>query len=183
MTVIKTLCDLSKEIDKHISGLNHNQEFDLLNVRSILERYQGNDWLNYRPCENCDKCQLTKKNYRRMPILLPSLYSKRYDFYLLVWKPQVETGIHDHPENGCLLKVLDGEICEERYSSEGQMTKLTNLVPDDIGYMHNDIGYHKVMNLKDEVAYSLHIYSPPKYIPRVYQLDDLTPACRLEFSK
>lgn len=179
MSIIYTLCDLSMEIDKYINDLDSSQIFNVLDVKPILERYNGNDWLNYRPCENCKKCELTKKTYRRMSIILPSLYSKEYDFYLLVWKNHVETGIHDHPKNGCLLKVLEGEISEEKYSKEGQLIESTNLVKGNIGFMNNDIGYHKIINPGDKVAYSLHIYSPPKYIPRVYQLDDLTPSCHI----
>lgn len=180
MTKITTLAELSKEIDQYIDRLDQGEKFDLLGVKSILERYTGVDWLNYRPCEKCNKCQLTKKDYRRMPINLPCLHQKSYDFYLLVWKPNVETGIHDHPRNGCLLKVLDGEIHEDRYSTTGEIIKSTDLKKDDIGYMHDKIGYHKIRNPVDEVAYSLHIYSPIKYIPRVYQLDDLTPACQVD---
>lgn len=165
---MKTLTDLAKNLEKEF-----NKTKDLKYCQKFLEDYDGEDWKNYFPCQKCQKCQLTKNTYRRMPIKIPYLHNKPYDMYLLIWNPRVESPIHDHPENGCLLKILKGSLIEEKYTKDGNLINRIIMENDNVSYMHDSIGYHKIINNSEEITYSLHIYSPVKYIPHAYQLDDL----------
>ena len=50
-----------------------------------------------------------KQNYKRML----QYRDLNLEVYVICWEVGQKTLIHDHPKNGCLLRVLEGEICEE----------------------------------------------------------------------
>ena len=58
------------------------------------------------------------------------------------------------------MKLLDGELNEDRFDNN-KIYKKNNLKINDVGYMHDDLGTHKIYALKE--SYSLHLYSPPNY--------------------
>ena len=86
-----------------------------------------------------------------------------YEIILIKWKKKSECQIHDHSENGCLLKVLDGEIKEYLYDQELNLINENKYQKDDINYIDNKIGFHKIKNLHLENTYSIHLYSPPNH--------------------
>jgi cysteine dioxygenase len=75
-----------------------------------------------------------------------------------------ETKIHNHSENGCLLKILEGNMVEEIYDKNFVLQENNNLIKDNVRYIYDSIGIHKMKN-KEENTISLHIYSPPNFIP------------------
>jgi hypothetical protein len=121
-----------------------------INVRSstlILDKYIGNDWKIYKPS---DKILYEHKFIRTQ------LYSNNnYELLLLSWYKKM-SGFHNHPDNGCLLKVLEGKLYE--------CVKINNEIKCNI-LDKNDIGYNKGSHniISRDKTYSLHIYSPPKY--------------------
>ena len=70
-------------------------------VASILSDYGGRDYLKY--------AKFNKTTYSK--IKLPQS-GKHFDMYLICWNPHQETKIHDHPEGGCPMMVLEGELHE-----------------------------------------------------------------------
>ena len=44
--------------------------------------------------------------------------NEKYEIYLICWNKKQISKIHDHPENGCILKVLKGELIEYRYDTK-----------------------------------------------------------------
>jgi cysteine dioxygenase len=83
---------------------------------------------------------------------------KYYEIVLISWKKDVITPIHDHPKNGCILKVLEGQLSEDYYDNGKIINKLLN--KNDIAY--RDGGEkHTIKALEN--SYSLHIYSPPNF--------------------
>jgi len=90
----------------------------------------------------------------------------RNDFFEIIfitWGAKSKSPIHDHPENGCILTVLDGNLIEERYNPQGELYSNNFLKSGDIGYMENYIGKHRITNPNDRNVYSFHIYSPSGY--------------------
>ena len=79
-----------------------------------------------------------------------------FEIRLLCWKPFQKTPKHPHPENGCLMKILEGELIEEKFENDKSIETL---------YKKGDVGYitaseiHILKNL-DNDSVSLHIYSP-----------------------
>ncbi|CAN3372188.1 hypothetical protein DIURU_004272 [Diutina rugosa] len=85
---------------------------------------------------------------------------------LLVWSPGKSSAIHDHANAHCCMKILKGTLQESLYDlPEGQtemVPKKHTLLPrDSVGYISDDIGLHKISNPTNEVAVSLHVYTPP----------------------
>lgn len=99
------------------------------------------------------------KKYNK--IKLSEFSNDLFEIVLICWDEKSETRIHDHPDNGCILYLMDGSLEEELYNTSLIMIKTTIYKPKNISYMDNKKGYHKIKCLKK--AISLHIYSPPNY--------------------
>lgn len=87
-----------------------------------------------------------------------------YEIIIIKWFKNHETPVHQHPKNGCLLKVLYGKLTEHQYIFDTKYIKKLGeayLTKNDISYIDDDICCHKIECIKN--AYSLHIYSPPGF--------------------
>ena len=108
------------------------------------------------------------KNYTRNLIATDH---KTYTVLLLCWNPQRESPIHDHPCDGCWMRVLQGGIRECRYvedeSSPEKLTCFQDKIYDEEGgvvFIEDSQGYHKIGDASktaEEPAVSIHLYSPP----------------------
>jgi cysteine dioxygenase len=109
---------------------------------------------------------------------------------VLCWNEQKASPIHDHAGAHCIMviykfsyiekKVLQGELTETQYhwpneqQSESESdcdqnvprlikmkVKLeTTLKRNEVTYMHDNIGLHRIANKTDKPAVSLHLYTP-----------------------
>lgn len=92
---------------------------------------------------------------------------KNYTLLLLCWSPGKESKIHDHPCQGCFVKVIQGSIKETLYSvhmesNEIRLEHEAISLEGDVSYMSDDIGLHKIGNPQsDKGSISLHLYIPP----------------------
>lgn len=85
---------------------------------------------------------------------------------ILVWEPGKGSFIHDHASAHCVMKILKGNLEEILYRAKSQerpiLEKRTLLKKNDVAYINDQIGLHKMVNpSKDKVAVSLHLYTPP----------------------
>jgi cysteine dioxygenase len=122
-----------------------------------LKNYISNDWR--------DLVIYNDTVYNR--ILIHS--EEKFEIILICWKKGQRSKIHDHPENGCILKVLSGELRETRYKFiNSNLTEMSNgiIYTGGISYIKGSTGLHDIEALEDSV--SLHIYSPPSYIAKIY---------------
>ncbi len=90
--------------------------------------------------------------------------TKKFEIRLLCWKPYQETPKHPHPENGCLMKILEGELIEKKFANKS--------ISETI-YKKGDVGYIKASEshiLKNSAinCISLHIYSPSGFYDNVH---------------
>ena len=78
--------------------------------------------------------------------------------------PNQKSTIHNHSENGCLFKILKGNIQENHYNTDN-LKKISQkiLSINDVNYISNNMYYHQMINLDNDITVSLHIYSPPNY--------------------
>lgn len=103
----------------------------------------------------------TSKNYTRN---LVSTDNETYAMILIVWNRGKYSPIHDHPCDGCWVKVVSGAVNEVRYEKQGEsLVETSNLVlSHGVTYMDDSLGLHKIGNPSDSVdGVTLHIYSPP----------------------
>ncbi|MCJ1274408.1 hypothetical protein MMC21_002204 [Puttea exsequens] len=96
----------------------------------------------------------------------------KYNLLILVWTPGKESPIHDHAGSRCVMKMLQGCLEEVQYewpdglnedrASPLKAKKISSLRQDDVTYISDEHGLHKLSNMDPEVyAVSLHLYVPP----------------------
>tara|TARA_Y200000002_G_C22581575_1_gene621105 strand:+ start:322 stop:801 length:480 start_codon:yes stop_codon:yes gene_type:complete len=124
----------------------------LANSNTILKAYNSFDWKSY--------IKFDKDNYKK------NLIYRNMDFeiFLVCWLPLQKTKIHNHSENGCLIRILEGEMNEIIYEPKNkEIITTNNMYQNDIQYIDDKIGVHKMINTSDKNCISLHIYSPPNF--------------------
>ncbi|KAK4210729.1 RmlC-like cupin domain-containing protein [Rhypophila decipiens] len=87
---------------------------------------------------------------------------------VLVWSPGKGSPIHDHGNAHCLMKILKGDLTETRYEfpegdQEAPMKVKSEKVhkENQVAYMADELGVHRVSNQGSDFAVSLHLYTPP----------------------
>jgi predicted metal-dependent enzyme (double-stranded beta helix superfamily) len=85
-----------------ILDYQYNIHGNFINLTSIVKKYIGIDWIKYIKYNN--------NKYNR--IRLDNLSNSKFEIYIICWKPMQLSPIHDHSENGCIMKVLDGSLKE-----------------------------------------------------------------------
>jgi len=104
------------------------------------------------------------KNYTRN---LVATDGTRYTFLLLCWNPGRASPIHDHPCDGCWMRVLQGTVQERRFRTNHE-TDAMECISDEfyqesqMAYIADFMGYHMIANPSKTVpAVTLHLYCPP----------------------
>ncbi|EFN89999.1 Cysteine dioxygenase type 1 [Harpegnathos saltator] len=101
----------------------------------------------------------------------------RFNLMVLCWGEGHGSAIHDHANAHCVMKILQGKLCETRYAwpnltSETEDNTHTleelreldrnTLDTNEICYINDSMGLHRVENSSaTNPAVSLHLYSPP----------------------
>ena len=98
-------------------------------------------------------------------------HDEHFTVLLLCWNKGQRSPIHDHAGSNCWVKVLAGHMRELRYSSDLELIANTQCAEGDVTYIDDSMGLHDMGNdSKDECCVSMHIYSPPYYYCRAYDL-------------
>jgi cysteine dioxygenase len=89
----------------------------------------------------------------------------QFELILLCWEPQQFSPIHDHGGEECWVKIIDGDFKETIYNknNKGNLTRIrTNFAkPNDITYMTDSMGFHRLKNESNKRGLSLHLYAKP----------------------
>lgn len=125
---------------------NIKKDTDLFNYINYLEDFKLTDFI--------DKIEFIKNKHNKITIYKNNIF----ELILICWY-DVIVPYHNHPQNGCLLKVLDGELIEN-IKNNNIITK-NILYKDNISYMHDNKGQHMIQSINKTI--SLHLYSPPNY--------------------
>jgi len=136
-----------------------NNNIKLYDLKNILLLYNGIDWTTF--------VEFKKNTYNKIQVYKNNII----EIFIICWNIGQFTQIHDHPSNGCLVKILDGQLYEYRYSNISENIEEINkhiLNKNSISYMSGNNILHKISNECHECAISIHIYNPPNYIPLTY---------------
>lgn len=136
-----------------------NQEFNdgkqLENMGNLLKEYDGTDWSDY--------VKFSEISYNRNLVFRNDIF----EIMVICWNYDQHSCIHDHPNNGCFLKALQGDLIEECYEIvNGKLIVINknNLSIGSIAYQKGTTGIHRIINpYSNKRAITLHIYSPPNY--------------------
>jgi hypothetical protein len=139
--MIESIKDLTEALERKYDGGPIDSFMNILNL------YIGTDWNDY--------IQETGSDFYKVKIYL----SKNFEIILIIWKEGYSTPLHNHPENGCIIKVLEGNLIEEIINNKQK--QINNFILGNVSYMHDNKGFHKISSIKN--SYSLHIYSPPGF--------------------
>ncbi|MFT4680165.1 MAG: cysteine dioxygenase [Flavobacteriales bacterium] len=91
--------------------------------------------------------------------------NERFELILLCWEEGQKTAIHDHGGEECWVKFIQGEFEETIYKLDeaGNLNKTKSTISetDDISYMIDFMGCHRLENQSGSRAMSLHLYAKP----------------------
>lgn len=117
--------------------------------------------------ELIDNNKFIEKKYTRDKLI----YMKNAVIYLIYWAKDSYSPPHNHPEGGCILKLLSGTLCETMYNLVDNKAVQTNdkqiLTKDSIGIKYGN-ELHSIMALENTV--SIHMYFPGDYAPTFLQV-------------
>lgn len=153
--------ELIMDLKKLLAGKGlSSEDIDVNKVRELMENYKSSD-IDWSHLALHDET----RNYSRNGIIN---LNGNANLLILVWSPGKSSAIHDHANAHCCMKILKGELREslydipERTGEQLRCKKETPLYRDEVGYISDSIGLHKITNpLKDEISVSLHLYTPP----------------------
>lgn len=101
-----------------------------------------------------------------------------FQLVVMGWSPGQSSLIHDHAGSECCMRVLAGELLEERFDVfEGKtgkadddlkadelqvkLTEKLKLLENQSSVISNRIGWHRISNAGPNPAFSIHLYYPP----------------------
>ncbi len=164
---IYTILNINLTI-KSLGQLINELALNLNNAINILSSYNSNDWILYYPSdEEFDK---NKNTYGYQKKLIH--VDDHFEIYLIFWSPYSSSPIHDHPEKGCVLKLLKGKLNEELYINKNTHVEYLKTISININDINNRNGneiLHKIINL-NEMSISLHVYFPPKFKQNIFKI-------------
>ncbi|KAI1718125.1 cysteine dioxygenase type I domain-containing protein [Ditylenchus destructor] len=154
-------------MDKLISDIHEIFQDDHINtvdVHRILENYKSNraHWQKY--------AHFAPNKYTRN---LVDIGNGKFNLILVCWSPGTASGIHDHSNSHCFMKVLEGSFLEKRYAwpescgEEGEAKPLIETGSEtytlnEVVYISDEIGLHRMENPShSDTAVTLHLYIPP----------------------
>ncbi|KAJ9081895.1 hypothetical protein DSO57_1010105 [Entomophthora muscae] len=135
-----------------------SKHVDIDRIKKLMENYSSNcqDWQKYAHFDN--------SKYTRN---LVDSGNGSFNLLVLAWGPGQASPIHDHAGSHCVMKILDGQLQESLYdwpeadNTPMHCTRTTNYQPNQVTYMHDKLGLHRVGNTTNANSLSLHLYTPP----------------------
>ena len=148
------------------SGIN-SADVDPNDLIDLMSNYlsKETEWQQYAFADS-------SRNYTRN---LVDEGNGKSNLLIVVWNPGKGSPIHDHADAHCVMKILKGSLKETLYkmpmntppqrsgtATPPEVTKETIYQTDEVTYISDQIGLHKIANASDtEMAVSLHLYTPP----------------------
>jgi len=168
---------------------NNNNFHTIENCKHIVDTYNGDDWLIFKDFIDLHQPKLDKlyhkglDNKNKMYYMNNNFYLEKkerdyyklklpytdcndiFNMYIIKWNPGSLSPIHNHPELGCIMRILEGDVLEKKYDHDINLETETLLSSDknyDIDlkttYIDDSQNYHSISNISYKPAYTLHAY-------------------------
>jgi cysteine dioxygenase len=155
---ISNLKDLFEKISQQLQSSSSSSlsvSLDSPTISDIMQQYDGSDWH--------DHVEFSSTKYNKKVVLKNDVA----ELMIISWETGQQTLVHDHPENGCILKVVQGDLIENRYSKDAEIwLNTTVLGENDVSFSKGKEIVHQITSICRSV--SIHIYSPPNYVCAYY---------------
>jgi cysteine dioxygenase len=151
-------------IGQLIKVLENSKASDFARMSERL-KLKADDFLVYSSWE--------EKSYTRNCISR----NEHYELLLLCWPANQDTAIHCHNGEECWVYNLQGHFEEIRFKlkedSEDELieTSRDSMQPDQVSYMHDNMGFHSLHNRSNYRGMTLHLYMNPIDSCRVFDED------------
>ncbi|MDG5492851.1 cysteine dioxygenase family protein [Psychroserpens sp. SPM9] len=97
-----------------------------------------------------------------------------FELILLCWNSNQETTIHGHDGEDCWVYLVEGEMEEVFYAIDNDHNLLEvgahKILPEQLTFMNDRLGFHKLRNSHQGTSISLHVYAKP--IERCVSFDE-----------
>lgn len=145
-----TLLELFDKINKIILDNNNLEQ-----SYEIMENYISDDWKQYV------NTSFNGTYYKHLVAR-----NDLSELYVITWLPYCYSNIHDHPDIGCIMKIVQGNLTEEIYHkiSDTHAKYITTNFINNIGFKSGNQILHKIINKNDQISVSIHVYSKPNHI-------------------
>lgn len=134
----------------------------------LLSDYNSNDWENLVKDIKVSDCNCNK--YYKLLVFNNDIV----DVFLIIWFDGAETSIHDHPDGGCAVKILKGDLVEEVFEnvSNNRAELICNNLTSKLLEQYDitcKVGNKILHRIKsNDYAVSIHVYFPPNYKQTTY---------------
>ncbi|CAG9764437.1 unnamed protein product [Ceutorhynchus assimilis] len=152
---VGSLSDLIRELNKLFESDNVNVDL----VHYVMKTYKSNP-VEWKKFAKFDRFRYTRN--------LVDNGNGKYNLMLLCWGEGQGSGIHDHANSHCFMKMLQGSLEEIRFAwpekEESELGEIgrTRLNLNEVCYINDSLGLHRVENVSSyDTAISLHLYCPP----------------------
>ena len=89
----------------------------------------------------------------------------KFELILLCWRKGQGTSIHGHDGEDCWVYLLEGEMEEVLFSLDDNnhlsQVDTQKVLPCQLTFMNDKIGFHTLKNSFDGLSISLHLYAKP----------------------
>ena len=91
--------------------------------------------------------------------------TEKFELILICWCQGQKTAIHDHGGEECWVKIIEGEFKETIYKQDEEgilnLVKTSFSKSNEITYMKDFMGFHRLENIANKRSMSLHLYAKP----------------------
>ncbi|KAG8625012.1 hypothetical protein KVT40_006763 [Elsinoe batatas] len=153
------------------SGIS-SDDVDVDTLRRLLDEYEPRhgEWEDFGPAD-------PSRAYTR---LLVDSINGRSNLLFIVWNPRKGSPVHDHADSHCVMKIIHGSLKETIYETPSVdspsslcVKKETDYRAGEVAHISDQIGLHEVHNKgPEEIAVSLHLYTPPNAADYGYHIYD-----------
>lgn len=150
---MQTLDELFEQVTVELRAGNK-----LKTLKPLIDSYSGSDWKNFK--------FFSPAHYTRNTVLLNDVL----EIAILCWEVNQGCPIHDHPDKGCLVRIMQGKLKETKYELQAYpvYTSAVILNTSETTYLEGGKIIHDLFNYSGQRAVSLNLYSQPNYKPNYY---------------
>jgi cysteine dioxygenase len=136
-----TISELTDKITIHL------QENSLKDFKNQLEDFNFDSI--------AERIEFDSEKYKKVILHQVDLF----EIILICWLPHQQTPKHKHPDNGCLMKLFQGQLNDIRITEAAAIETIVNA--NEITYIEG-AEIHTISNMTEK-SISLHIYAPGNF--------------------